>query len=162
VRFNTNKRAIPFAILLRELKCRTTPRWRFNEVRGGAARRGLGLTLTLYTMAARSALARQRIRHRKRGRARCEGSRHERRGSRRYGSLCGRQIHNSKFHPRHDQWDEHFERNRPLVFGRNAVGRATVSLLRTPKISSVYSSGFSFWRCTVASNPRGLQHYSKI
>jgi hypothetical protein len=46
VRFNTNKRAIPFAILLRELKCRTTPRWRFNEVRGGAARRGLGLTLT--------------------------------------------------------------------------------------------------------------------
>jgi hypothetical protein len=51
VRFNTNKRAIPFAILLRELKCRTTPRWRFNEVRGGAARRGLGLTLTPWRLA---------------------------------------------------------------------------------------------------------------
>lgn len=51
MRFNTNKRAIPFAILLRELKCRTTPRWRFNEVRGGAARRGLGLTLTPWRLA---------------------------------------------------------------------------------------------------------------
>jgi hypothetical protein len=54
-------------------------------------------------------------------------SRHERRGSRRYGSLCGRHI---TFHPLQDQWDEHFERNGVLVFGRNAVGRATVGLLR--------------------------------
>ena len=67
-----------------------------------------------------------------------------------------------------------------LVFGRTAVGRATVGLLRmnvadrvglangnflrfrTPKISSVRSSGLSFWRCTVASNPRELQHDSNI
>ena len=34
------------------------------------------------------------------------------------------------FHPRQDQWDEHFERNGVLIVGRTAVGRATVGLLK--------------------------------
>ena len=34
------------------------------------------------------------------------------------------------FHPRQDQWDEHFERNGVLIVGRRAVGRATVGLLK--------------------------------
>ena len=33
------------------------------------------------------------------------------------------------FHPRQDQWDEHFERNGVLFVGRTAVGRATVGFL---------------------------------
>jgi hypothetical protein len=34
------------------------------------------------------------------------------------------------FHPRQDQWDEHFERNGVLIVGRTAVGRTTVGLLK--------------------------------
>jgi hypothetical protein len=34
------------------------------------------------------------------------------------------------FHPRRDEWDEHFERNGVLIVGRTAVGRATVGLLK--------------------------------
>ena len=34
------------------------------------------------------------------------------------------------FHPRQDQWDEHFERNGVIIVGRTAIGRATVGLLK--------------------------------
>jgi hypothetical protein len=34
------------------------------------------------------------------------------------------------FHPRQDQWDEHFERNGVVIVGRTAVGRATIGLLK--------------------------------
>jgi hypothetical protein len=34
------------------------------------------------------------------------------------------------FHPRQDQWDEHFERNGVIIVGRTAIGRATVDLLK--------------------------------
>ena len=34
------------------------------------------------------------------------------------------------FHPRQDQWDEHFERNGVVIVGRTAIGRATVRLLK--------------------------------
>jgi 5-methylcytosine-specific restriction endonuclease McrA len=34
------------------------------------------------------------------------------------------------FHPRQDQWDQHFERNGVLIVGRTAIGRATVGLLK--------------------------------
>ena len=32
------------------------------------------------------------------------------------------------FHPRQDQWDEHFERNGVIIVGRTTIGRATVGL----------------------------------
>ena len=34
------------------------------------------------------------------------------------------------FNPRHDEWDQHFERNGVLIVGRTAIGRATVGLLK--------------------------------
>jgi hypothetical protein len=34
------------------------------------------------------------------------------------------------FHPRQDQWDEHFECNGVVIVGRTAIGRATVGLLK--------------------------------
>ena len=33
------------------------------------------------------------------------------------------------FHPRHDQWDQHFQWQGSRIEGTNAVGRATVQLL---------------------------------
>jgi len=34
------------------------------------------------------------------------------------------------YHPRRDQWDDHFERRGPLIVGRTSCGRATVQLLK--------------------------------
>lgn len=33
------------------------------------------------------------------------------------------------FHPRQDEWDEHFEWNGPVVVGRTVIGRATIDVL---------------------------------
>lgn len=34
------------------------------------------------------------------------------------------------FHPRQDNWDEHFELNGIVIVGRTAIGRATAALLQ--------------------------------
>jgi hypothetical protein len=33
------------------------------------------------------------------------------------------------FHPRQDEWDEHFEWDGPVVVGRTVIGRATIDVL---------------------------------
>jgi hypothetical protein len=47
-----------------------------------------------------------------------------------WADLTRKAASSSGFHPRQDQWDEHFERNGVLIVGRIAVGRATVGLLK--------------------------------
>ncbi|MCB9151063.1 MAG: HNH endonuclease [Caldilineaceae bacterium] len=41
------------------------------------------------------------------------------------------------FHPRHHDWNEHFQLEGALIRGRTATGRATVALLRINELSRV-------------------------
>jgi hypothetical protein len=34
------------------------------------------------------------------------------------------------FHPRNDTWDDHFDWEGPILYGKTSVGRATVDVLR--------------------------------
>ena len=41
------------------------------------------------------------------------------------------------FHPRNDVWDDHFEWNGPMLFGKSATGRATIAVLRIDEPEAV-------------------------
>jgi len=40
------------------------------------------------------------------------------------------EVHVSLFDPRHDDWDEHFRFDGPVIIGRTAEARATIELLQ--------------------------------